>query len=228
MEYANFTDKPQFSAVGFGGSLILTGGMVVLLAFLSPDFMRTVRDDYTRVDTIAPTPPPKPVEPPKVADPVPPKVTLVEPRFGPAPPLSPHLVPPVTPPIERPVIGGVTPEPLKYIPPPTPEPTLEPKFTPPPAVRIGVRPDARYASALQPNYPMSMRRAGIEGRVIVRVLVGSDGRVKQVEEVQSADPAFYETTRGHALKRWRFKPATVDGNAVEAWYQVSLLFQLDE
>jgi protein TonB len=45
----------------------------------------------------------------------------------------------------------------------------------------------------------------------VRVTIAPDGRVTSVEQVSATSPAFFQATQRHALSRWRFKPATVDG-----------------
>jgi periplasmic protein TonB len=86
--------------------------------------------------------------------------------------------------------------------------------------------DPRYASSLQPTYPGDMIRAGIEGAVTVRVLIGTDGRVKALEAVRSDDESFLATTRKQALSRWRFIPATRDGESVASWREMTVRFQL--
>jgi len=99
--------------------------------------------------------------------------------------------------------------------------------TPPPApVFIGPRIDPRYAKALQPAYPPGKQRLGEEGVVVVRVLVGPDGRVLRIEPVEAADGAFFKATAEHAMKRWRFTPATRDGIAVEGWRTMTVRFEL--
>ncbi len=231
MAYADFGTTRRLSVTGLGGSFLLTGGMVALLAFMSPDMIRQVKEDYGRINTVSPTPPkvePQIDEPVIPDDPTPPPVTLPDRMsYAAPPPLTPAMIPPVDLPaaIPNPPVPAVIPEPKK----PDPLPAAIPQAQPVPKaiLKTGVRPDPRYARSLQPDYPMSMVRAGIEGRVTVRVLVGIDGRVKDVTLVQSPDPAFFDVTRAHALKNWRFKAATVDGEAVEAWYQMNLTFKLN-
>jgi protein TonB len=72
------------------------------------------------------------------------------------------------------------------------------------------------------------RRAEREGRVTVRVLIGEDGRVKQVELVSAASEAFFAATREQALAKWRFTPATKDGIPQEAWRTMSVSFVLND
>lgn len=84
----------------------------------------------------------------------------------------------------------------------------------------------RYAGALQPLYPPGMIREEREGVVTVRVLVGTDGRVKALEAVRADAPAFLEATRKQALSKWRFLPATRDGEPVESWREMTVRFEL--
>ena len=98
----------------------------------------------------------------------------------------------------------------------------------PPPVMTGARRDLRFADSFQPDYPAGERRAEHQGRVVVRVLIGVDGRVKQVEKVSAASEAFFEATERRALQKWRFKPATRDGVPIETWDEVGVSFVLNE
>ena len=93
---------------------------------------------------------------------------------------------------------------------------------------VGASYDPRFASALQPPYPSSEIRAGNAGRVVLRVLIGTDGRVKQVERISAASDAFFAAAEKQALTKWRFKPATSDGVAIEQWKTMSLRFELQD
>ena len=98
---------------------------------------------------------------------------------------------------------------------------------PPPQPRlVTAELDGRYAGAFQPDYPASEQRRGIEGVVKVRVLIGTDGRVKAVELVSTDSPGFFEETRRRALAKWRFKPATRGGVAEESWKVMTVRFQI--
>jgi periplasmic protein TonB len=92
---------------------------------------------------------------------------------------------------------------------------------------IVARPDPRFASSFQPDYPAREQREEIEGAVQVRVLVGTDGRVKAVEEIASSSPGFFAETRRRALAKWRFRPATRGGTAEESWVVMTVRFQLE-
>ena len=58
------------------------------------------------------------------------------------------------------------------------------------------------------------------------MLIGTDGRVKQVEVVSTDDPLFADAAERQALRRWRFKPATRDGVPVQSWKQMTVRFEI--
>jgi protein TonB len=86
--------------------------------------------------------------------------------------------------------------------------------------------DPRYAGLFQPEYPLREERAGVEGSVTLRVLIGTDGRVKAVELVRTDSPAFFDAAKKRALSKWRFKPATRGGTPEESWKEMTVRFQI--
>ena len=84
----------------------------------------------------------------------------------------------------------------------------------------------RAASDVQPDYPPSLEREGIEGYAKVRIKIGTNGRVLDIVDAGSSEPAFFEATRRRALSRWRFRPETRDGVAVESWQVVTVRFTI--
>jgi periplasmic protein TonB len=79
----------------------------------------------------------------------------------------------------------------------------------------------------QPPYPPAMQRLNIEGAVTVRVLVGVDGRPVRVEAVKVDQEAFFAATREWAMKNWRFKPATRDGEPFQEWRTMTVRFEMN-
>ncbi|MFZ4745466.1 MAG: energy transducer TonB, partial [Sphingomonas sp.] len=100
------------------------------------------------------------------------------------------------------------------------------EILPPPPVLTSASNDPRFARDLQPPYPPGLERLEIEGSVTVGVQIGSDERVTAVARVKADDPGFFAATRGWALKRWRFKPATRDGEAVVSWLTRTVQFRI--
>ncbi len=88
--------------------------------------------------------------------------------------------------------------------------------------------DPRYATGFQPDYPAAMIRMAEEGKVVVRVTIGTDGRVMDIERLSATNEAFWLATQRHALRKWRFRPATRDGVAVAGTKTLTVHFRLQD
>lgn len=104
---------------------------------------------------------------------------------------------------------------------------LEPITPIPEPVIVQAKLNPRYARQFQPRYPSGLLRMDIEGNVSVRVLVGTNGRVKDIQLLSSPQPEFWESTRKHALRKWRFQPATKDGKPIEGWINLKVRFEIN-
>ena len=107
-----------------------------------------------------------------------------------------------------------------------PGPPARPVDPPPAPKLVFAELDPRYAGAFQPDYPASEQRREIEGVAKVRVLIGTDGRVKAVELVSTDSPGFFAETKRRALAKWRFTPATRGGVAEESWKTMTVRFEI--
>ena len=84
-----------------------------------------------------------------------------------------------------------------------------------------------YLSAPPPNYPRSALSRRIEGTVLLQVLVGINGRPLEVTVSQSSgNRELDEAARSQILKRWSFRPAMKNGQAVQALGLVPIAFNL--
>lgn len=78
-----------------------------------------------------------------------------------------------------------------------------------------------------PRYPAQARRAGMQGTVVLRVLVDAQGRPQQIVIQDSSGHRLLDrAARRQVLERWRFKPAMRGGHAVAAWALVPVVFTL--
>jgi protein TonB len=73
-----------------------------------------------------------------------------------------------------------------------------------------------------PNYPDYAREAQVQGQVILHVLVGKDGRVKNVKVIRSVK--MLDEAAVDAIKRWVFKPALSNNKPVAVWVEVPINF----
>ncbi len=103
----------------------------------------------------------------------------------------------------------------------------EPIVEPPVAIFRAATRDPRFARDFQPDYPSNLLQREIEGSATVRVLIGSDGRVREAQVVRATHPDFGKATVKQALKAWRFMPATRGDVAVEDWQTLSVRFTID-
>ncbi len=70
------------------------------------------------------------------------------------------------------------------------------------------------------------RARSLEGRVVLRAVVGRDGRVEEAITVVESAPTF-DAAAVTALRKWRFEPGrNRDGNAVRVVIDVPIRFQL--
>ena len=84
-----------------------------------------------------------------------------------------------------------------------------------------------YVRATSPRYPTNELRNGVQGTVILRVLVDIDGKPVDVTiETSSGNRNLDKEARQHVLKTWRFKPAMQNGQAVQAYGLVPIAFNL--
>jgi protein TonB len=84
-----------------------------------------------------------------------------------------------------------------------------------------------YETATPPEYPITALREGIEGTVLLRVLVDEAGKPIQVVILKSSGSRELDNAaREHVLAAWRFHPAQRDGHAIQAWAQVPVKFSL--
>jgi protein TonB len=221
--YADRYHRPGLQPGSLAVSLAITGALIAGAIFSSPNLVAAGKDPPLKLITVALDPPPPPPEPP---EPMPkaelPRAVITAPEPKVMIPTDPVVraadpIPTITFPT------GISPDPI-------PTATATPAEAPPPPLPalIGSSVDPRYADALQPPYPAEERRAEREGRVVVKVLVGVDGRVKQVEQVSSASEAFFAATERQALSRWRFRPATRGGVPVESWRTMAVNFVLQD
>jgi len=78
-----------------------------------------------------------------------------------------------------------------------------------------------------PKYPYIARLRRYQGRVLLKALVGTDGKVRKVKVIASSGHKILDRSACEALKRWEFFPATIGGRPVEWWVEVPVVFKLD-
>jgi periplasmic protein TonB len=102
-----------------------------------------------------------------------------------------------------------------------------PPAPPAPAAVTGARFDADYLHNPKPVYPSASRRLSEQGKVLLRVFVSAEGQAEKVEVKTSSGFPRLDASAQEAVARWRFVPARRGDQAVAAWVQVPITFQLE-
>jgi len=87
------------------------------------------------------------------------------------------------------------------------------------------QPVARVRQA--PTYPYDMRRAGINGTVVVEFIINTEGDVIQTQIVRSSHREF-EMPALQAVQKWKFKPGKKGGRVVNVRASQLLEFNATE
>lgn len=74
--------------------------------------------------------------------------------------------------------------------------------------------DARPQRRMPPEYPRDASRAGLEGVALIRFTVSEAGRVVDPEVVLSIPAREFGEVGLRAMQRWRYEPATINGEPV--------------
>lgn len=150
-------------------------------------------------------------------------------------------VPPAEKPKPEPVVVEKV-QPLVVTPAPivqtlAPPPPIKVTMTPPPPrpVAVAAPPtgpvtvgnlDETLLDGRPPRYPMESRRKKEQGTVVLRLLIGTDGRVHDISIAQSSGFERLDQAALQAIRGWRWRPTVRDGEPVEVRGLYSMPFAL--
>jgi feruloyl esterase len=77
----------------------------------------------------------------------------------------------------------------------------------------------------EPKYSKSARKQGIQGVVTLSIVIGADGKARDVKVVNSLEPTL-DANAIEAVKTWKFAPATKDGRPVAVAMRLEIDFKL--
>lgn len=86
-------------------------------------------------------------------------------------------------------------------------------------------PKATYRPPLQ--YPDYARSRGINGEVVLNILVNKTGAVEQVKLLASNPAGVFDDVAMRAVRDWQFDPATYKGGSVKVWVKQKISFNLN-
>ena len=76
-----------------------------------------------------------------------------------------------------------------------------------------------------PTYPMMAKMARQQGVVVLAAVIGTDGRVRDLEVLSSPSPLLADSAV-KAVKQWEYKPYLLNGAAVEVETVVNVYYSL--
>jgi TonB family protein len=76
---------------------------------------------------------------------------------------------------------------------------------------------------VNPEYPAIARSARVQGSVVMRAVIGTDGAIQQLELIKG-NPLLVNAAM-QAAKKWRYRPALLDGKPVEIETTVTINFK---
>jgi len=85
----------------------------------------------------------------------------------------------------------------------------------------------RFLSRPEPVYPRELWLRRIEGRVMLKVVIGTDGRASSVEVHTSSGHAPMDRSAITAVRRWRFAPAKRGNQPVRKAVVVPIRFRIN-
>jgi protein TonB len=91
-------------------------------------------------------------------------------------------------------------------------------------IRGGEVKTARLISSTPPAYPPLAQSKGVEGDVTLDALIDETGRVTKIKTISGPD--LLQQAAAAAVLRWKYKPATLDGDAVPMHLTVTVKFRM--
>jgi periplasmic protein TonB len=193
------------------------------------------------------------VEPEQAEKPEPKPVPVLEPKTEPAPESEPLSEPePITVEAE---LADLEPEPVEVVPVPPAAETLSspaasvPSAVSPPAaaakdsprslVQIPTAVDLAYYSArevdvlprslrdIRPDYPTEADRRRLSGSVKLQIKLEADGRVSDIEVVESTPEGMFDESALAAFRQARFSPAQRNGRPVRARIMIEVKYDYE-
>lgn len=81
-------------------------------------------------------------------------------------------------------------------------------------------------SQVYPSYPEKARMNSWEDQLVVRYVIGKDGRVKQVTIISPPEREIFSDTTIKAIRAWRFRPMIKNGEKQEVIHELTVNYRL--
>ncbi len=85
-------------------------------------------------------------------------------------------------------------------------------------------PRPTYRAPLQ--YPKSARARGVEGYVVLSLLISATGEIEKVQVLEAQPSGVFEDAALQGVRDWQFEPAQYQGRDVKVWARQKVRFDL--
>ncbi|MDH3405131.1 MAG: energy transducer TonB [Acidobacteriota bacterium] len=89
----------------------------------------------------------------------------------------------------------------------------------------GIPEPPRVRMKPKPGYTAGASKLEIEGQLVVRMIVGADGRPRCPVVLQSLPAPSLTVQVLESVYKWEFEPASINGTAVDAFYHLTTDFR---
>ena len=85
--------------------------------------------------------------------------------------------------------------------------------------------DGLLVKKVPPDYPLEAKLVRLEGTVVLRAVIDKAGEVSEVNAVSG--PPLLESAAVDAVKQWRYRPYSLNGQPVDVETTIAVVFALD-
>jgi periplasmic protein TonB len=99
---------------------------------------------------------------------------------------------------------------------------VKPILAKPPVVSVMMQ--GNLVHRVEPVYPTIAKSTGVQGTVLIKALISSNGRIAQAQVISGSPllaPAALE-----AIKQWRYRPYVLNGGTIEVETEITVNFVL--
>jgi protein TonB len=75
------------------------------------------------------------------------------------------------------------------------------------------------------KFPAQAKKDGVTGKVVIRCLIGTNGKADKMEIVESEPAGIFDKSALSTLKYFQFRPGIRQGEMVATWVKVPIKFE---
>jgi len=91
---------------------------------------------------------------------------------------------------------------------------------------LGLESAPNQKRVIEARYPAAAKKKGVEGHVVLNLLIDENGSVKSAQVLEAIPPGVFDDSAVEAVRQWSFFPAKKAGKNVEVWAQKTIRFSL--